>query len=137
MRLSPGAETLVDACKARGIRTLLVSGGFSFFTSRLIERLGIDEQLSNRLEIVDGRLTGRVVGEVVDGRAKAARVAALGRELGASRGQILAIGDGANDIPMLAEAGISVAFHAKPALRERASHALDHAGLDGVLNLFL
>ena len=137
MRLSPGAEALIDACKARGIRTLLVSGGFSFFTSRLIERLGIDEQLSNRLEIVDGRLTGKVVGEVVDGRAKAARVAALGRELGASRGQILAVGDGANDIPMLAEAGISVAFHAKPALRERATHALDHAGLDGVLNLFL
>jgi len=137
MRLSPGAEALVDACKARGIKMLLVSGGFSFFTSRLIERLGIDEQLSNRLEIVGGRLTGKVIGEVVDGRAKAARLAALGRSLGASREQILAIGDGANDIPMLAEAGVSVAFHAKPAVRERATHALDHVGLDGVLNLFL
>ena len=137
MRLSPGAEALVDACKARGIKMLLVSGGFSFFTSRLIERLGIDEQLSNRLEIVGGRLTGKVIGEVVDGRAKAARLAALGRSLGASREQILAIGDGANDIPMLAEAGVSVAFHAKPAVRERATHALDHVGLDGVLNLFV
>jgi phosphoserine phosphatase len=137
MRLSPGGEALIEACKARGIITLLVSGGFSFFTSRLTERLGIDEQLSNRLEIVGGRLTGKVIGDVVDGRAKAARLAALGEKLGARREQILAIGDGANDIPMLAAAGISVAFHAKPAVRERATHALDHAGLDGVLNLFL
>lgn len=137
MPVSPGGEALIDACKSRGIRTLLVSGGFSFFTTRLAERLGIDEQLSNRLEIVGGRLTGKVIGDVVDGRAKAARLAALGEKLGAGREQILAIGDGANDIPLLAAAGISVAFHAKPALRERATHALDHAGLDGVLNLFL
>jgi phosphoserine phosphatase len=137
MHLSPGAEALVRACRARGIRTLLVSGGFNFFTAWLQQRLGIDAVLSNVLEIADGRLTGRVLGAIVDGRAKAARLAEERERLGARRDQVLAIGDGANDIPMMAEAGTSIAYRAKPVVREHATHALDFAGLDGALNLFI
>ena len=137
LRLSPGAERLVAGCKAAGIRLLLVSGGFSFFTERLRARLGLDYTLSNTLEIRAGRLTGALVGAVVNARAKAERLRALAREIGARRGQTLAIGDGANDLPLMAEAGISVAFRGKPVARDFADFALDHAGLDGVLNLFL
>ena len=137
MHLSPGAEALVRRCRSSGIRTLLVSGGFDFFTGRLQQRLGIDEVLSNRLEIEGGRLTGRMLGAIVDGRAKAAKLRAEIHRLGLRREQALAIGDGANDIPMMSEACISVAYRAKPAVREHATHALDHAPLDGVLNLFL
>jgi phosphoserine phosphatase len=137
MHLSPGAETLVRRCRESGIRTLLVSGGFDFFTAHLQQRLGIDTVLSNALEIERGRLTGRVRGAIVDGQAKAARLRAEMQRLGARREQVLAIGDGANDIPMLREAGVSVAYRAKAAVREHATHALDHAGLDGVLNLYI
>jgi phosphoserine phosphatase len=137
MHLSPGAEALVRRCRERAIRTLLVSGGFDFFTARLQQRLGIDAVLSNALELERGRLTGRVRGAIVDGQAKAAKLREEMRRLGARREQVLAIGDGANDIPMLREAGVSVAYRAKPAVREHATHALDHAGLDGALNLYI
>lgn len=137
LRLSPGAEGLVRGCKAAGIRLLLVSGGFSFFTERLRARLGLDYTLSNELEIRDGRLTGRLVGRIVNARAKAERLRETAREIGARREHTLAIGDGANDLPLMAEAGISVAFRGKPVARDFADFALDHAGLDGVLNFFL
>ena len=137
MHLSPGARTLIQRCRAEGIRTLLVSGGFSFFTAWLQERLGMDATLSNVLEIDRGRLTGRVLGGIVDGEAKAERLRSEIAQLGIGREQAVAIGDGANDIPMLASAGVSVAYRAKPIVRAHATHALDHAGLDGVLNLFL
>ncbi|HVB47014.1 MAG TPA: phosphoserine phosphatase SerB [Burkholderiales bacterium] len=137
MHLSPGAEALIGKCREYGIRTLLVSGGFTVFTERLKARLGLDYALSNVLEIAHGRLTGRVLGEIVDGRAKARKLAEIRNALGAARAQTVAIGDGANDIPMLAEAGVSVAFRAKPVVREHATHTLDHVGLDGVLNLFI
>lgn len=137
VQLSPGAEALVARCRALGVRTLLVSGGFSFFTRHLQDLLRLDFTLSNELEIVEGKLTGRMLGDIVDGRAKAARLVALQQSLGIARTQTLAVGDGANDIPMMAEAGISVAYRAKPAVRAHATHALDHAPLDGVLNLFL
>ena len=137
MHLSPGAETLVRRCQQNGIRTLLVSGGFNFFTAWLKQRLGIDDTLSNELEIAGGRLTGRVLGGIVDGRAKAQKLGEEMRMLGASREQTVAIGDGANDIPMMSAAGMSVAYRAKPVVREHATHALDYAQLDGVLNLFL
>ena len=136
LRLSPGAEHLIQRCHELGVRTLLVSGGFSFFTEWLKTRLGIDETLSNELEIDRGRLTGRVLGDIVDGDAKAARLVQTMRSIGAAREQTIAVGDGANDLPMMAQAGISVAYRAKPQVRERATHAIDHAGLDGVLNLF-
>jgi phosphoserine phosphatase len=137
LRLSPGAERLVAGCKAGGIRLLLVSGGFSFFTERLRARLGLDYTLSNNLEIQHGRLTGRLAGEIVNARAKARRLRDTARSIGARREQTLAVGDGANDLPMMAEAGMSVAFRGKPVARDFADFALDHAGLDGVLNFFL
>ncbi len=137
LRLSPGAERLVAGCKAAGIKLLLVSGGFSFFTERLRARLGLDDSLSNKLEIQHGRLTGGLVGKIVDARAKAERLREAARAIGARREQTLAIGDGANDLPLMAEAGMSVAFRGKPVARDFADFALDHAGLDGVLNFFL
>jgi phosphoserine phosphatase len=136
LRLSPGAEGLLDACKRHGVTTLLVSGGFRFFTERLKARLGIDHTLANTLEVANGRLTGRVLGDIVDAEAKARRFRELAAELGAAREQSVAIGDGANDLAMLAEAGISIAYHAKPIVRAKASCALNHCGLDAVLNLF-
>jgi phosphoserine phosphatase len=136
LRLSPGAEQLVERCKHHGITLLLVSGGFTFFTERLKERLGLDETLSNVLEIEDGKLTGRVLGGIVDAGAKAAKLRQLARRLGAKPEQTVAIGDGANDLKMMAEAGISVAYRAKPVVRAQATHSLSYSGLDGVLQLF-
>jgi phosphoserine phosphatase len=136
LRLTPGAEALLEACRKSGVKTLLVSGGFAFFTERLRIRLGIDYTLSNTLEMKDGRLTGKLVGEIVDADAKARRFAAALKELKIQKRQSIAIGDGANDLKMMAAAGFSVAFRAKPLVRAEASCALTYAGLDGVLNLF-
>lgn len=136
LRLSPGAEILVDAAKRRGIRLLLVSGGFTYFTDRLKDRLGLDHTASNVLEIEAGRLTGRLIGDIVDAHGKAARLRSLAQSMGLAREQVLAIGDGANDLAMMAEAGVSVAYRAKPVVKARATHALDHMGLDGVLHLY-
>jgi len=136
LRLSPGAEELVAHCKRHGVKLLLVSGGFTFFTSRLKERLQLDDTISNVLDIEDGKLTGRVLGGIVDADAKAAKFRQLARRLGAKPGQTMAIGDGANDLKMMAEAGVSVAYRAKPVVRAQATHALNYSGLDGVLNLF-
>jgi len=136
LALSPGAERLIEGCRARGIRTLLVSGGFTFFTERVQARLGIDEALANELEVVDGRLSGRLRGAIVDAAAKAARFREVAARLGLSKPQTLAVGDGANDLAMMAEAGVSVAWRAKPRVRAAAMHALDFSDLDGVLNLY-
>jgi phosphoserine phosphatase len=136
LRLSPGAEVLVEACKRHGVKLLLVSGGFTFFTERLKERLGLDDTLSNVLEIDGGKLSGRVLGTIVDADAKAAKFRQLAHRLGAAREQTVAIGDGANDLKMMAEAGVSIAYRAKPVVRAKATHALNYTGLDGVLNLF-
>lgn len=136
LRLSPGAETLLAAARRAGIKTLLVSGGFSYFTERLKSRLGLDYSISNVIEIEGGRLSGRVVGNIVDAQAKAARLRALRVEFGIAKDAVIAIGDGANDLAMMAEAGVSIAYHAKPVTRSKADYALDHCGLDGVLNLF-
>jgi len=136
LRLSPGAEPLVVHCKRHGIKLLLVSGGFSFFTERLKERLGLDDTLANVLEIDNGKLSGRVLGTIVDGDAKAAKFRQMAQRLGAVREQTVAVGDGANDLKMMAEAGISIAYRAKPLVRAKATYSLDHAGLDGIINLF-
>jgi len=136
LRFTLGAEALVENCKRHGVKLLLVSGGFTFFTERLKERLGLDYTISNRLEIENGRLTGRVLGDIVDADAKAAKFRAVLRELGARKEQSVAIGDGANDLKMMAEAGLSIAFRAKPVVRAQADCALTHSGLDGVVHLF-
>jgi phosphoserine phosphatase len=136
LRLSPGAEILLAAAKKAGIKTLLVSGGFTFFTGRLERRLGLDATLANVLEIENGRLTGRVVGSIVDADAKEARLRAMCGELGCNPTQAIAIGDGANDLKMMKAAGVGIAYHAKPVVQAQATHALNHVGLDGVLGLF-
>ena len=117
------------------MKTLLVSGGFTYFTDRVREQLELDYAYSNVLVVEGGALTGTTTGALVDAGGKAGHVARLRRELGIAREQVLAIGDGANDLPMMAEAGISIAYHAKPVVRQEATYALDHVGLDGVLNL--
>jgi phosphoserine phosphatase len=136
LRLTPGAEELLAACQRHGVRLLLVSGGFTFFTERLKARLGIDYTISNRLEVANGRLTGQVLGDVVDADAKADKFAAVVKELDAAREQTVAIGDGANDLKMMALAGVSIAFHAKPVVRAQASCAISYCGLDAVVRLF-
>jgi phosphoserine phosphatase len=136
LRLSPGAERLFASLRDLGVKTLLVSGGFTFFTERLAARLGIDDTLANVLEVEDGRLTGRIVGDIVDAQAKARRFAHLASRYRGHDGLAVGIGDGANDLPMLAEADVSVAYRAKPIVRAGAMHAIDHCGLDAVLNLF-
>jgi phosphoserine phosphatase len=136
LMLTPGAERLIEACKAHGVKLLLVSGGFTFFTERLKQRLGLDYTISNRLEIKHGRLTGEVLGDIVDADAKAAKFQAVMRELGASKEKTVAIGDGANDLKMMAEAGLSIAFHAKPVVRAQADCVVSHGGLDAVLSFF-
>ena len=136
LRLTPGAEVLIKRCKANGVKLLLVSGGFTFFTGRLKERLGLDYTISNVLEVKGGKLTGKLVGEIVDADAKASKFRQVMNELRADRQDTVAIGDGANDLKMMAEAGLSIAFRAKPVVRAQASCALTWCGLDAVPNLF-
>ncbi len=137
LRLTPGAARLVTALGRSGRRVAVVSGGFAWAVRRVGERFGLcfDHVLAHELVLREGRLTGGIEGEVIDGRAKAAFVRAAAAREGLARGQVAAAGDGANDLEMLRAAGLGVAFRAHPALRERAQHVLDHAGLDGILYL--
>jgi len=136
LRLSPGAEILLEAARDSGWRTLLVSGGFTFFTRRLQDRLGLDDSLANTLETHSGRLTGRVLGDIVDAERKALELRSLAERIGVDASRAIAIGDGANDLKMMRAAGMGVAYRAKPVVRQQATHALDFSGLDGVLHLF-
>ncbi len=135
LKLSPGAETMLAESKACGIKTMLVSGGFVFFTERLKARLGLDYTHANTLEIADGKLTGKVLGNVFDAQGKADWLIRVRDELKLKPEQVIAMGDGANDLKMMAQAGISVAYHAKQVVREQAAYALNFVGLDGLLNL--
>ena len=134
--LSPGARELLEAAQNAGLRTAILSGGFTYFTERLRIELGFDFATSNELEISGGKLTGRVVGDIIDASAKAHHTTRLTGELGLTREQVIAVGDGANDLLMMAQAGLSVAYRAKPATRAKADVAINFGGLDSLLNLF-
>lgn len=135
LRISPGGEAMLHAVQAAGIKTLLVSGGFTFFTERLGARLGLDYMHANVLEIEDGKLTGRVVGGIVDAEEKKRTVERVCAELRIAPSQAVVMGDGANDLKMMSIAGLSVAFRAKPVVRAQADVALNFSGLDGLLTI--
>jgi phosphoserine phosphatase len=139
LQLNPGAEALVRACQTAGLKTLLVSGGFTFFTDRIRDRLNLDFARSNVLEIADGQLTGRMVdqpwGDICDGDEKRRMLLATCADLGIAPSQAIAMGDGANDLPMMGVAGLSVAYHAKPRVREQAMVAINEGGLDRLLEV--
>ena len=139
LQLNPGAEALVQACKAAGLKVLLVSGGFTFFTDRIRKRLGIDFARSNVLEVEGGVLTGRMVdqpwGDICDGAEKRRTLLEVATLLGIAPAQCIAMGDGANDLPMMGVAGLSVAYHAKPAVREQAMVSIEQGGLDRLLEV--
>jgi phosphoserine phosphatase len=134
--LNPGAEKMLKQMKNAGIKTILISGGFTFFTDKLKDRLGLDYAFANTLEIINGRLTGNLVGEIMGAQGKGRILKQICNELGFRRENLIAIGDGANDLPMFAEAGISVAYHAKPIVQENATYVINHVGLDGIVNIF-
>jgi phosphoserine phosphatase len=139
LRLNPGAKTLVDTCKAHGMKVLLVSGGFTFFADRVCEMLNIDYARSNVLAIDNGHLTGDVVtqdwGDICDGAEKRKMLLHICTQMGISPKQAIAVGDGANDLLMMGEAGLSVAYHAKPKVREQAMVAINDGGLDRLLEV--
>ena len=139
LRLNPGAKTLVDTCKAHGMKILLVSGGFTFFAERVCNLLNIDFARSNVLDIIDGHLTGRMIdqpwGDICDGTEKRKMMLETCAQLGISPHQAIAVGDGANDLLMMEEAGLSVAYHAKPKVREQAMVAINAGGLDRLLEV--
>ena len=140
LQLNPGAAELIAACQNAGMKVLLVSGGFTVFADRVKARLGIDFARSNRLDIEDGVLTGRLVdqcwGDICDGAEKRRTMLEVASLLGIAPGQCIAVGDGANDLPMMGAAGLSVAYHAKPKVREQALVAINEGGLDRLLELF-
>ena len=141
LQLNPGAAELVRACQAAGLKTLLVSGGFTFFTDAVREHLRIDWTRSNVLEVAKGLLTGRMVdqpwGDICDGEEKRRMLLQTCAEMGIAPTQAIAMGDGANDLPMMGAAGLSVAFHAKPAVREKAMVAINAGGLDRLLEVLV
>jgi phosphoserine phosphatase len=130
-----GAECLIRNLKAYGFKTAILSGGFSYFGKFLQQKMGIDYVYANTLEIVDGKLTGRVVHPVVDGQRKALLLAQIAEKEGISTQQTIAVGDGANDLPMLSAAGLGIAFRAKPLVRESAKQSMSTHGLDSILYL--
>ncbi len=137
LRLNPGALELLAYARWDGLKILLVSGGFTYFTDRLKPRLGLDYAFSNQLEIQNGVLTGRVLGPVIDGQAKRDAVAQACLEIGCSHDQVIAVGDGANDLPMMQLAGVSVAYRAKPKVREYANVSIDTGGLNRLLEVIV
>lgn len=136
LQLSNGAEAMLQYVQAAGLKTLLVSGGFNFFTERLQQRLGLDFIHANTLEIEDGKLTGRVLGKIVDAEEKKQTVQRISQQLGFTPQQAIVMGDGANDLEMMSIAGLSLAYRAKPVVRQKASAALHFCGLDGLINFF-
>jgi phosphoserine phosphatase len=132
---TPGAKTLVRILKRLGFKTAVISGGFKFFTDRLKEELGLDYAYANQLEIIDGIVTGGVVGPIIDGARKAQLLEEIAAGEGITLDQVIAIGDGANDLPMLGKAGLGIAFNAKARVREQADTHINQQSLDSILYL--
>ncbi len=139
LQLNPGVESFVQACRAAGLKTLLVSGGFTFFSERIRARLQLDFARANQLEVADGALTGRLVprpwGEIVDGAEKRRVLLEVAELMGIDPAQTIAVGDGANDLPMMGVAGLSIAYHPKPAVLEQAMLSITTGGMDRALSL--
>jgi phosphoserine phosphatase len=135
LQLNPGAREWISACKENNIKTMVVSGGFTLFAKHVQALLGLDYAVANTLEIIDGKLTGQVLGDIVDAERKAQELTQLRDQLGLSANQTIAIGDGANDLKMMAAATVGVAYHAKPVVQAQATYALNVMGLDGIRNL--
>lgn len=136
VQLSPGAERMVQRVKQAGLKTMVISGGFTFFTDRIKTKLGLNYSAANTIEIANNKITGQVSGKIIDATGKAEALRLVRDELGLTKEQVIAIGDGANDIEMMMEAGVSIAYHAKPIVQEKATYSINHVGLDGVVNLF-
>lgn len=136
LKLSPGAEILLAAAKKHGVKTLLVSGGFTHVTELLKPRLGLDYTYSNTLAVKDGKLTGDIIGRIVNADAKRDELLRISASLGVQREQIIGMGDGANDLKFMAECGVSIAYRAKPIVRGQTTHAINFGGLDAVVNFF-
>ena len=136
LQANPGAVEWVEACKANNIKTMLVSGGFTLFANHVKTILGLDYAVANTFEIIDGKLTGNILGDIVDADRKAQELLKLRDQLNLKADQTIAIGDGANDLKMMSVAAVGVAYHAKPIVQQQATYALNHTGLDGVINLF-
>jgi phosphoserine phosphatase len=135
LRFNPGVPQWIDTCKQHGIKTMVVSGGFTVFAHYVQQTLGLDYAVSNTLEIVDGKLTGQVLGDIVDAQRKADELVKLRDQLGLTAKQTIAIGDGANDLKMMSVSEVGVAYHAKPVVQQQAKYALNIVGLDGMANL--
>jgi len=135
LRLNEGAEHLISTLKKLGFKTAIVSGGFTFFGEYLQQRLGVDYVYANQLDIEDGLVTGRVTGEIIDGQRKAELLRQIARREGLMLQQVIAVGDGANDLPMLSIAGLGIAFRAKPLVKASAKQSISNLGLDGILYL--
>ncbi len=136
LRVTPGAETLIAAAKEASLQVLLVSGGFTFFTERLRDRLDLDFACANTLEVRDGALTGRVLGEIVNAEGKKLALERTCAAIGCDPRHAIVVGDGANDLKMMSIAGVSVAYHAKPLVRSETTHSINHCFLDAILNWF-
>lgn len=136
LQLNPGARAWIAACKANNIKTMVVSGGFTLFANHTQSLLGLDYAVANTLEIINGKLTGHILGDIVDASRKAHELEKLRDALGLTVSQTIAIGDGANDLKMMSTAGVGVAYHAKPVVQAQATYALNFVGLDGIANLF-
>ena len=137
LQANPGAVEWIAACKANSIKTMVVSGGFTLFANHVKTMLGLDYAVANTFEIIDGKLTGNVLGDIVDAERKAQELVIIRDSLGLSASQSIAIGDGANDLKMMSVATVGIAYHAKPVVQQQATYALNYSGLDGVINLFL
>ncbi len=136
LQLSHGAEKMLARLKAAGVKTLLITSGFTFFAERLKKRLNLDYTYSNTLEIVNGKLSGKLAEKIIDADAKAVKVEEIRKQLGLKKEQVIALGDGANDLKMMAQAGVSIAYHAQPIVRRQTTYMINHIGLEGVVNLF-